>query len=198
MSDSLQEWIDVFLSIYSQYLTHSYSRENRSCFVIFYWNVSNYYWPPNELGWVWFVTKVTVFFLIKSFFSPLPFLSVPTEVLRTASTLLAGSIPSELGRCSRLTYLGLENSLLVGTLPSEIGTLSDLQILYVSINRLTGTVPTEYANLTKLKEFSIFGNDIPSSIPSGMCDEGRATVVFSDEKPQSCSCCSLAWKKTRS
>ncbi|KAI2495016.1 hypothetical protein MHU86_19491 [Fragilaria crotonensis] len=67
-----------------------------------------------------------------------------------------GSIPSELGLCTQLQFLNLAGSFLTGTLPSELGNLSELRTLILYGNQeMSGTVPPEYAKLSKLETFNI-------------------------------------------
>jgi len=62
--------------------------------------------------------------------------------------VLRGSLPSEIGILSSLSYLMLSYNFITGTIPSEIGMLSSLQRLYLENNSIMGTIPTELCALT--------------------------------------------------
>ena len=54
---------------------------------------------------------------------------------------LTGSIPTELGKLSEMTWLILLGNLLTGSIPSELGKLSKLRGLHLRDNQLTGCIP---------------------------------------------------------
>ena len=51
-----------------------------------------------------------------------------------------GSIPSEIGLLSSLTYFRLAYNSFVGSVPTELGTLEHLQLLQLNSNRLSGNI----------------------------------------------------------
>jgi Leucine-rich repeat (LRR) protein len=91
--------------------------------------------------------------------------------------LLSGSIPSELGRLSRLTVLRLYKNSLSGSIPSELGNLSRLTVLYLSENRLSGSIPRELGNLSNLTYLGLSENSLSGSIPSELGNLSRLTVL---------------------
>ncbi|KAJ6874529.1 hypothetical protein NC652_034276 [Populus alba x Populus x berolinensis] len=99
---------------------------------------------------------------------------------------LDGSLPAELGNCSSLVELRLQNNLLGGNLPPEIcnvenlevlflsnnaqdwemGRLSSLKLLALYSNNLTGRIASEITNFTKLTDLSLAHINLTGEIPS--------------------------------
>jgi hypothetical protein len=67
--------------------------------------------------------------------------------------ILIGSIPTEIGNMTSLTYLVFTQNLLTGVIPSELQYLQKLKSLDLNNNRLSGTIPFELANLTGYIQF---------------------------------------------
>ena len=63
---------------------------------------------------------------------------------------LAGTLPSDLGDLSSLTYLRLGDNRLTGSIPQALGKLTSLTSLTLDRNQLTGPIPSDLGNLTKL------------------------------------------------
>ena len=61
------------------------------------------------------------------------------------------SLPSEIGKLSKLTSLTLEGQLFCGRIPTEIGKLQNLKRLVLRTTSLTHTVPTELGALANLE-----------------------------------------------
>jgi len=76
-----------------------------------------------------------------------------------------GTIPSELGLMTSLSYLDFYHNQLFGAIPSELGLLSSLSHLSVGLNQLTKAVPTELGLLTSLTYLGLFYNLLTGSIP---------------------------------
>ncbi len=93
------------------------------------------------------------------------------EELDLSDNAIADSLPSELGRLTRLKVLDVSGNKMTG-LPAEVGRLKDLEVLDVSGNRLTG-LPLEIGDLPKLQLLDVHGNpfsekdlnDIVSRLP---------------------------------
>ena len=78
---------------------------------------------------------------------------------------LTGSIPSEIGNLTNLTYLDLGNNQLTGEIPTEISNLTNLEYLNLIGNELTGSIPPEIGNLTNLIGLDLSFNQLTGSIP---------------------------------
>eukprot|EP00939_MAST-03C_sp_MAST-3C-sp1_P004028 g4028.t1 len=88
-----------------------------------------------------------------------------------ACTTECGTIPAALGDCDdlvELTLYGSTKSSLTGTIPSVLGRLSRLRVLDLGThNELNGPVPSELGNLSELVSLDLGGtNTLVGSIPS--------------------------------
>ena len=90
--------------------------------------------------------------------------------LDLSSNRLSGSIPSELGSLSKLTYLSLHDNELSGSIPSELGSLSNLTSLYLSGNELSGPIPSSLGNLSNLTSLHLSGNQLSGCVPAALRD----------------------------
>lgn len=79
---------------------------------------------------------------------------------------LTGSLPSELGTLTSLTYVILSGNLLTGPIPAEIGGLTALREIVLGHNGLTGSIPAEIGNATALQKIDLSYNQLTGSIPS--------------------------------
>jgi Leucine-rich repeat (LRR) protein len=90
------------------------------------------------------------------------------QTLWTDKSNLAGSLPTSFA--TTLTSLSLSFSHLTGTVPTELGRLTRLEELYLFQNNLTGSVPTELGQLTKLESLYLEGNvRLVGSISNDIC-----------------------------
>jgi len=87
------------------------------------------------------------------------------SILSLYSNKLTGSIPSELGNLTNLSWLFLDNNKLTGSIPSELGNLTNLTALFLENNKLTGSIPSELGNLTNLTALSLHYNKLCGEIP---------------------------------
>ncbi len=70
---------------------------------------------------------------------------------------LDGTISSELGRLSKLTYLNLRSNELTGEIPDELDDLSNLRVLNLHSNSLSGGIP-DLSGMTSLEELYLPNN----------------------------------------
>ena len=63
---------------------------------------------------------------------------------------LTGTIPSELGNLTNLTYLHFGANSLSGSIPKELGNLTKLTGIYLFSNALTGAIPQEWSDITNV------------------------------------------------
>ena len=101
-----------------------------------------------------------------------------TTVLGLGTTLLSGSLPTELALLKdELRYLDLKHLHVEGTLPA--GPFPELQVLHLEHARLSGVLsPTMVNGLPKLRSLRISASNISGTIPTEL---GRADLqVVSD------------------
>ncbi|MEJ2627286.1 MAG: T9SS type A sorting domain-containing protein [bacterium] len=85
--------------------------------------------------------------------------------INLSSNNLVGTIPSDLGNLTNLTFLNLGNNQISNTIPSEIGSLMNLEKLYLYGNQFKGTIPPEIGNLAKLTHLNLSFNQLTNTIP---------------------------------
>ncbi|XP_074294393.1 leucine-rich repeat receptor protein kinase HPCA1-like [Silene latifolia] len=78
---------------------------------------------------------------------------------------LTGSLPSTIGKLSKLTNLILLGCGFSGPIPDSIGSLSQLVYLSLNSNKFTGSVPASIGNLKKLYWLDLSDNQLSGSIP---------------------------------
>jgi Leucine-rich repeat (LRR) protein len=79
---------------------------------------------------------------------------------------LAGSIPTDIGALTDLTYFSVFQNSIGGTIPTEFGQLPNLQYLSCALNRIHGTMPTEIGALVQLTVLSLRGNCLTGTLPA--------------------------------
>jgi Leucine-rich repeat (LRR) protein len=117
--------------------------------------------------------------------------TIPTEMALLSSSLkhlrfgnneMSGTVPSELGKLTKLVELGLTASNLTSTIPSELGELTTLQHLRLGNNHLSGTIPIELSHLTNLKVLRLESNrDLQGLIPDAFCGIPELTFGCGDD-----------------
>jgi len=96
------------------------------------------------------------------------------RVLTLISVNISGTIPP---LSSTITALSLESTLLSGSLPTQIALLQNLTQVSLAKNSLTGTIPTQLSLLTKVNLFRIEGNRISGTIPKDLFLHGNRKFV---------------------
>ncbi|CAB9520690.1 LRR receptor-like serine threonine-protein kinase [Seminavis robusta] len=130
---------------------------------------------PSEL---WQLTNLEFFTL---FGNPQLKGSIPTEIGKFSKLKwivhfdcdLTGTLPTEIGEATSLEWLALFGNSLTGTIPTELKQLSKIHLIALDGNALQGRIPTELGALESLRLlFSLFGNQLTGWIPSEL---GRLT-----------------------
>ncbi|MQL93408.1 hypothetical protein Taro_026059 [Colocasia esculenta] len=83
---------------------------------------------------------------------------------------LGGTISPFLGNISTLRHLNLSSNSFHGNLPSQLGLCSQLVHVDVNDNHLTGEIPGELGNLKKLQSLELESNFFEGIIPSSICN----------------------------
>jgi Leucine-rich repeat (LRR) protein len=115
--------------------------------------------------------------------------SIPSEVgslsqlsfLSLYNNQLIGALPSEIGCLSQLDGISLYNNQLTGVLPSEIGSLSKLVVLYLHNNQLTGAIPSEIGALSQLIDLYLYNNQLVGAVPSEIGSLSQLSLLFLDD-----------------
>ena len=111
------------------------------------------------------------------------------------NTLVAGTIPTEVGLLTKLFRLDVLHNVLSVPIPSEIGLLQALYSVGINDNALSGSVPTEMGFLTTISVFGnnhgrmlLYNNDLSGTIPSSLCRSNGAKPGI-DCGEIVCTCC---------
>ncbi|KAL5738995.1 hypothetical protein ACOSQ2_028175 [Xanthoceras sorbifolium] len=91
---------------------------------------------------------------------------------------VSGSIPSQVGRLSKLKYLDLGYNNLAGAIPPEIGNLRNLTMLFLDGNKLTGHIPPTLGHLTKLEFLFLGSNQLSGLLPQEIGNLRNLTGLF--------------------
>lgn len=81
---------------------------------------------------------------------------------------LAGTLPSEIGLMTKLTYLDLADNLLYGSIPSSLISLTQLEHLDLHSNLLDGGIPSMLGMMTRLTWLDFSYNSLGDSLPSAL------------------------------
>ncbi|KAL3570478.1 hypothetical protein D5086_027727, partial [Populus alba] len=84
------------------------------------------------------------------------------------NNLLSGSMPTDLERSSRISYLEVRGNLLEGNIPAVFGLWSNLSMIGFSGNKLSSSVTPERGKLANLQVLRLSSNSLTGSILSDM------------------------------
>ena len=90
---------------------------------------------------------------------------------------LSGLIPPEIGKLVNLESLLLDHGRLAGPIPSEIGDLTNLRRLRIKGGILDGPIPPEIGNLVNLTELHLWGSGLSGPIPPEIGNLGNLTEL---------------------
>jgi len=79
---------------------------------------------------------------------------------------LSGTLPSELGDLTTLTWMKIYDNSLSGTLPSALGQLTALTILAIGESQVSGSLPSQLGGLTALTYLDLRDNSLSGCLPS--------------------------------
>ncbi|KAM3229546.1 hypothetical protein ACQJBY_060406 [Aegilops geniculata] len=96
---------------------------------------------------------------------------------------LYGSLPPELGNCTKLQQLYLQGNYISGYIPSEFGDLVELETLDLSSNTLKGSIPHSLDNLTKLASFFIGNRDLCGRQINSVCKDALQSPSDGSQQP---------------
>ena len=85
--------------------------------------------------------------------------------IQIPDNLLAGPIPSDVSKLTRLQQLSLGNNGISGQFPAELASLPNLRIVDLNSNVLEGPIPPELGDVSTLSWLDFNGNSLTGSIP---------------------------------
>ena len=157
-------------------------------------------------------------FALLRLFSPLVFLSLSLTASFTfrrtfcsdlQSNSLNGTIPNQLGNCTKLESLTLSNNRLTGSVPDDLSHCTYMRYLYLDNNGLTGDIPDSFGKFKYINTLDIQSNGLTGDIPSSLGDLASLKRLalkrnaFNGFVPESfCNIlphlfyCGLAWEKS--
>lgn len=80
----------------------------------------------------------------------------------------------------RVSRLDLQEKALSGTIPTELGMLSMISYMNLKENALSGTLPSELTQLSELKELALANNLLSGTISPGLCSHFAETTSHCD------------------
>jgi len=99
------------------------------------------------------------------------------KTLNLGDNPLTGTLPSELGALTDVTYLRIDTNQLAGTLPSELGTMISLRWTRFGYNNLTGPIPSEIGALSSLLSFQIISSRLTGTLPPQLGNLAQVTQL---------------------
>ncbi|KAH6837485.1 hypothetical protein C2S53_020617 [Perilla frutescens var. hirtella] len=91
-----------------------------------------------------------------------------------------GSIPTQIGQLSKLTYLNLSANNFYGEMPLSLANLTHLRVLDISHNYIHGAIPPEIGILSQLTCLDLSYNKFNGSLPSTMTQLTRLEFLKLD------------------
>jgi hypothetical protein len=83
------------------------------------------------------------------------------------NNVLAGKISTLIGEMRNLTEFTIGSSLMSGSIPTELYQVTTLKVLDLHNSSFTGPLPESgFGNLTALRRFEVYMNDFTGTIPS--------------------------------
>lgn len=99
------------------------------------------------------------------------------------SVLFSGSIPTEIGKLTKLRFLNFARAGFQGELPSSIGDLASVTRLDLSENRLSGQIPASIGDLQNVEWLALCNNLFTGAIPDEICNAAALQFLsVSDNK----------------
>jgi len=89
--------------------------------------------------------------------------------LKLKKNNMFGTIATEIGFLTQLSYIDFDSNSFSGTIPTELGLLASLRHLELDANRLTGPVPSQLGSLDNLKEVYVQSNNLSGTMPLELC-----------------------------
>ena len=101
-----------------------------------------------------------------------------TKIIAFEDYGLSGTLPSELGKLTKLTDIGLHANRISGTLPKELSHIDGFEYLDIDDNKISGTIPADYMGLDELISLYLKDNLISGTIQSTMLPHLRTLANF--------------------
>ena len=79
---------------------------------------------------------------------------------------LTGTIPSEIGNLTEMTFLDFWGNNISGPIPSSFGNCVKLKTFSLEDNALSGNIPASFANLVNMESFWLNGNQFSGALPT--------------------------------
>ena len=83
----------------------------------------------------------------------------------------------------QVTQINMPNNNLTGSLPTEVGNLTGLTWLYLDNNQLGGSIPASLGDLTALRELHLYHNQLTGSIPAEIGNLYQSVFYRSRQQP---------------
>jgi len=91
-----------------------------------------------------------------------------------------GSIMTEFGLMTGLSWLSMNDNDITGTIPTELGNLANMTRMSFKDCMLSGTIPVELGRMSKLEYFSLSNNLMTGSVPAEVCALTGIDVLETD------------------